>query len=89
MTEQVELLEHHADADDGAFFGQRARRQRLAVLVKAHAATADLDGAGVPTLEMVDAAKQRALARSAGAEQGDDLAKPHRQVDTRKHRLVV
>ena len=29
MTEQVELLEHHADADAGALLGEGARRQRL------------------------------------------------------------
>ncbi len=88
MAEQVELLEHHADADAGALVGERARRQRLAVLAKAHAAAADLDDAGVPAFEMVDAAQQRALARAAGAEQRDDFADPHGEIDAGEHRLL-
>ena len=87
MAEQVELLEHHANADDGAFLGQRPRRQRLAVLAKTHAAATDLDDAGVPAFEVVDAAEQRALARSAGAEQRHDFAEPDGQVDTGQHGL--
>ena len=43
MAEQVELLEHHADADAGALLGDGARRQRLAVVAKPDAAAADLD----------------------------------------------
>ncbi len=81
MTEQVELLEHHADADAGAFFGDGARRQRLAVVAKTEAAAADLDDAGIPAFEMVDAAQQRALARTARTEQRHDLADAHRQID--------
>jgi len=45
MTEQIELLKHHADADHGALIGKVTRRKRLAVFPEAHAAAVDLDGA--------------------------------------------
>ena len=89
MAEQIELLEHHADADLGAFVGECARRQRLAVVAEAQTSPADLDRAGLPAFEMVDTAKQRALAGTGGTEQRDHLADPHCQIDTGKYGLLV
>src|ERR1700761_2015221 len=80
MTEQVELLEHHADADGGAFLGQRPRRQRLAVAAKTHAAAVNPNNAGVPAFEVDDTTKQRALARPSGEERLHDFAEPYGQV---------
>ena len=56
--------------------------------LKAHAAAADLDSSGVPAFEMVDASQQRALARPAWAEQGDDLADAHRQIEPGENGLA-
>src|SRR5216684_4096945 len=89
MAEQIELLEHHADADHGALIGQVTRRKRFAVFPKTHAAAADLDGSGIPALEMVDTSEQRALARPARAEQGNDFAIAHRHIDAGENRLAV
>ena len=44
MAEQVELLEHHADADTGTLGGDIPRRQRPAVVAKAETASTDADG---------------------------------------------
>ena len=60
----------------------------LPSLVKAEPAAADAHGAGIPAFEMVDAAKQRALARAARAEQRHDFADADRQVEAVEHRLA-
>ena len=89
VTEEIELLEHHADANGGAFVGHVTWRKRLAVLPKADAAAVDLDGPGVPALEMIDTSQQRALARPARAEQCNDFADTHRDIDAGENGLAV
>src|SRR5258708_1963239 len=89
MTEHIELLKYHADADHGALIGKVTRRKRLAVFPEAHAAAADLDGSRVPALEMVDTSQQRALARPAWAEQCNDFANAHRHIDAGENGLAV
>ena len=74
VRKQVELLEDHADA--------------LAHLVLVDLGRRDLllfqpDAAAVGRAEQVDAAQERALARAAGADQHDYLAR----VDRRAKRL--
>ncbi len=76
MREQVGGAEHHADGP--AQVRQVPRRRRVAGLDR-HARHAD--AAAGRRLELVDAAQQRALARTPGPEQRHDLAGPHRQVD--------
>ena len=87
MAEQVELLEHHADADAGALIGDIARRQQPAVVAKAETASADAHRAGIPVLEMIDAAKQRALAGTARSQQRHDLADADGQIEPVEHGL--
>jgi hypothetical protein len=87
VGEQIELLEHHADAHACPLIGDRAGRQQLAVVAKTEAAAADTHRASVPAFEMIDAAEQRALAGAAGPEQRDDLADAHRKIEAAKHLL--
>src|SRR6201996_4085825 len=54
MTEQVELLEHHAYADACALIGNIARAHRAAVFAIAEPAPAHVNLPRVPLLEMVD-----------------------------------
>jgi hypothetical protein len=72
VCEQVERLEHHADfgAEPGEF--PALRRKRL---------TGDLDRAGLDGLQAVHRPAQRGLARSRGADDDDDLAASHGEVD--------
>ncbi len=87
MTEQVELLKHHADADAGTLIGDRVRRQRFPVVAMSETAAADTHHAGIPIFQMVDAAQKRTFARSAGSEQRDHLADPDRQIEPVKYGL--
>ena len=74
---QVEGLEDHAHAlAQGAQRGGVAMLQRLAL----HQQAAVVEG-----LQAVDTAQQRALARAALADDGDDLAGLHIQVDALEH----
>ena len=65
--------------------GDRARRQRLAVVAEAEAAAADRERCRRPSLQMIDAAQQRAFAGPAGTEQRDDLADAHGQIEPVEH----
>ena len=67
----------------------RRRAQGAAVLSEAEATAADPHGAALPAFEMVDAAQQRALARSAGPEQRHHLADPDGEVETVEHGLIA
>jgi hypothetical protein len=70
MREQVELLKNHADL----------QAQRLEMhLIGQELGTGDDDRAFIDGLQPVDAAQQRRLARTALADDGDDLAR--RDVD--------
>ena len=71
VREQVELLEHHAD------LGAHARQAP----VVAHRDAVDLDAAAVIGFQQVHAAHQRRLAGPGRADEGDDLATGHVQVD--------
>ena len=87
MAEQVELLKHHADADAGALVGDRARRQRLAVVAKPRRRP--------PTRTMPESQFSRWLMQRSsvllpeplGPEQRHDLADPHRQIEPVEHGL--
>src|SRR5882757_9637521 len=76
MREQVERLEHHADM--AAQLAQSRLRRR-------HVFTAETDAAAVGSLQAVDAAQQRALARAAGAADRDDFAGADGEVDRLQH----
>jgi hypothetical protein len=77
MRKQVEALEHHAHALPQRAHGARVvMQQRLAV---------DGELAGLESLQPVDAAEQRALARAALADDGDHFARGGRQVDALEH----
>src|SRR5258708_25549369 len=89
MAEQIELLEHHANARARAFIGEIVRAQRPAVAAKTEALSADAYLARIPLLQMVDATKQRALARAARPEQRDDFAGADRQVEPVEHSLLA
>src|ERR1700722_16175136 len=78
MAEQVELLKHHANAHARAFLRERASAKLPALPAIANAPPADANVSAVRVFQMVDAAKKRAFAGTARAEQGDDLAGPHR-----------
>ena len=71
VREQVELLEHHAD------LGAHARQAP----VVAHRDAVDLDAAAIIGFQQVHAAHQRRLAGPGRADEGDDLATGHVQVD--------
>ena len=79
VGEEVELLEHHADA--GAVGVQLA-------VPRAHAASLEADFTGVGDLEEVEAAQQRRLARAAWAQDRGDPAGPDLERDSshRGHR---
>jgi hypothetical protein len=77
VREQVEALEDHADVLAQFAHGRRVVVQQwLAVHRQA---------AALEYFEPVDAAQQRALARAALADDGDDLAGPDLQVDALEH----
>ncbi len=80
------MLEHHADAGLCPGPGEIARRaQMLAMLVVADVLAFDEDLPPVELLQMVDQAQECALARPARADDGDNLAAVHRQVDAAEH----
>src|SRR3546814_2940443 len=85
------------------FFSSRRRHTRCALVTgvqtcalpicqvdarSEHGATADLDGAAVGLLQSGDRAQKGGLAAAARAEQGDDRARGHVQVDAAQHRLA-
>jgi hypothetical protein len=93
VREQVELLEHHADA--------LAHARQLGLVVAAPAGIGlarrgaadrlarELDDAGARPLHEVEAAQQRALARARGAEDGDAVAGHDVEVDAAQHGVVA
>ena len=88
VREQVELLEHHADALAHA---REPPRVALAVAAGARAdrLAVELDDAGVRQLHEVEAAQQRALARAGRAEDGDALALRDVEVDAAQHLVAA
>src|ERR1700744_3818937 len=72
MAEQIEMLEHHADASTRTLIGDIGLRPRLTIESKTEALTADADFPRIPLLQVIDTAQQRAFARSARPEQRDN-----------------
>ncbi|MGY2745247.1 hypothetical protein ACVWZ8_002364 [Arthrobacter sp. UYCu723] len=86
VQEQVEVLEHKADV--GAFLSGDARffcNQLAVAFLIADQVPLDVNPAGVDGLELVDATQQRALAGSAGAQNGDGLAAVDHKVHPFEH----
>ncbi len=77
VGEEERVLEDHADPRP-----QRCERD------VAHVGAADADGAGVHVVEAGDQQGHRALARAAGADQGDGLARLHPEGESLEHRLA-
>jgi hypothetical protein len=75
-------LEHEAEP------ARLGRQVDLARGVEQHVA-ADVDRAAVRPLEAGDGAQQRGLAAAGGAEQGDDLARRHRDRDVSEDVALV
>jgi hypothetical protein len=73
MTEQIELLKHHAHADVARSLAI-SRGESRCRRVKTKASGRRAHGSGIPVLQMVDAAKQRAFARPAGPAMRHDFA---------------
>src|SRR5690606_4394532 len=80
VREEVELLEDHPDAG--------AHGVDVAVRVEDVLAL-DTEGAAARFLEPVDRAQQGGLPRAGGADDTDDLALVHRQVDALEHLVVA
>ena len=86
MGEQVEALEHHADAAALARGGGGLVGDEIAVAYFAgHVDAVEQDVAVGGDLDAVDAAEQRGFAGAAGADDHDDLALGHREVDAIDH----
>ena len=86
VREQVEALEHHADA--GALARDGAVVQFVQLVPDAAEAdelAGDEDGAAVDALELVDAAQEGALARARRPDDADDLARRHPERDALQH----
>ena len=86
VGEQIEALEHHADAR--ALGGDRALAKAPAAAAcgaVADGLAADRDLALLVLLEQVDAAQERGLARAAGADDRDHLAFLDLEVDPFQH----
>jgi hypothetical protein len=65
MREQVELLEHHADARARAFIGEFTRAQASPIVAKTEAFSGNPDLAAVPLFKVIDTPEQGAFARAA------------------------
>jgi hypothetical protein len=87
MREQVEALEDEADLLP--LLGELAVAEMdvlaVARLALADQLAVDVDAAGARLLEIVDAAQQGGLARAARADDRDDLAAGHIEVDAGQH----
>ena len=86
VREEIEALEDHADL--GAFSADLALRQLVdlaAVLPVSDQLAVDGEPAGIDLLEVVDAAKEGALARSGWADDAHHLARRHLEVDASEH----
>ena len=90
VREEVEALEDHADLASlggDALVGQPV--QHAAAVVIADEVAVDPDPAAVDRLELVDAAQEGGLPRPGRAEEADDLAGVHVQVDALEDLVAV
>ena len=86
MREQVEILEDHADV--GALLRGVAGRNLVedaVALAVADQLAVDVQAAGVDLLEVIDAAQQRRLARTRGADEAGDRAARDLEIDALEH----
>lgn len=84
VREQVERLEHHADARP-----QGCEVFRLDGLLDLNCHPVDHDCSRVRTLQQIDAAEQRAFAGAARADNGNDLARGYRHRHVPKYDVVA
>src|SRR5260370_32721000 len=89
VREQVELLEHHADARARAFICEFARAQTPAIVTKTEAFAGNPDLAAVPLFKVIDTPEQGAFARAARPQQRDDFSRTERQVEAFEYRLAT
>ena len=87
MRPEVEALEHHAQARADARELFRVRHPGFAGAVggQANPFAVDTDAPLIGNLQQVDAAQEGALARTAGADQGHDIALTCRQGHPLEH----
>ncbi len=93
MTEEIEMLEHHAHARFGAGTCEVMQGPHRAAAARyftiAHILRIDLDRSPVERFEMVDEPKQRAFAGTARAQDHDHFAMRDRQVDAAQNLALV
>jgi hypothetical protein len=82
VREQVEALEHHADVPPlPRDLAVLELVQLVALLAVADQMPVDVQPPGVDLLKMVDAPEKRGLAGAGGADEAEDLAGLHFEVD--------
>ena len=87
MLPEVETLEHHAEPTADALDLAMVDGRQIAFPTRfqPYLLAGDEDAATRGQLEQIDAAQQRALAGTGGADDGQDIAFPCRERDAAQH----